>query len=295
MRAKQQPWRGWLWLALIFTMMVSQLAGCGELEQLNTSLRDTGLLPSQGQWQSGSHPTLYGKSTREVFKDPQTVALVEAACHGDIPKIDALVKQGANVNATGYRDMSVLSWTMACRSHRGAERLLELGANPNFKMKGVADISPMWLAAYVSDPRWLPMMLAHGGDPNIKAAGGFELALSAAIEQDRMQNVKLLLEHGADVNERYDGSRTAAMDAALLAKFDVVEMLLKHGYDYNLQDLTNAVYVGRVPPNDPMHAFRLQVLQLLAAKGFHPNVVPHIGGPPPGLASSSTDSGGGHP
>jgi len=286
MKVRQDPKSGWFGLALIFTMTVSQLAGCGEMEQLNTSLRDAGLLPSPGQWQSGSHPTLYGKSTREVFKDPQALALVDAACHGDIPKIDALVKQGANVNATGYRDMSVLSWTMACRSHRGAERLLELGANPNFKMKGVADISPMWLAAYVSDPQWLPMMLAHGGDPNIKAAGGFELALSAAIEQDRMQNVKLLLEHGADVNERYDGSSTAAMDAAVLDKFDVVEMLLRHGYNYNLQDLANMVSVGHVPPNDPKHAAWLRVLKILAAKGFHPNVPPpHVGWPP--SASSS--------
>ncbi len=261
-------WRALIALGMMAVMM--QTAGCSEVE-------------------------ISGKNAADVFKDPQTLALVNAACDADIPKIDALVKQGANVNATGYRDMSVLGWTMACHSHRGAERLLELGANPNQKMSGTADDSPMWLAAGSSDPKWLPMMLAHGGDPNIKAAaGGFELALSAAIEQDRMQNVKLLLEHGADVNERYDGSRTAAMDAAALAKFDVVEMLLKHGYDYNLQDLTNMVSVDHVPPNDPKHAAWLRVLQILAAKGFHPNVVPHIGGPPPGLAPPPSDSGG-HP
>ena len=222
-----------------------------------------------------SEVEISGKNAADVFKDPQTLALVNTACDGDIPKIDALVKQGANVNATGYRDMSVLVWTMACHNHRGAERLLQLGANPNFKME--SDMSATWLAAESSDPQWLPMMQAHGGDPNIKSASGFETVLSAAIEQNRMQNVKLLLEHGADVNEHYAGNNTAATDAAALAKFDVVEMLLRHGYNYNLQDLANAVYVGRVPPNDPMHAFRLQVLQLLAAKGFHPNVVPQVG------------------
>ena len=293
MKAKQMPRRGWFWLALIFTMTVSQLAGCGEMDRPVTLLRNAGLLPAPGQWQSGSHPTLYGKSTREVFKNPQTLALVQAACAGDIPKIDALVKQGANVNATGYRDMSVLAWTMACRSHRGAERLLELGANPNFKMKGVADISPMWLAAYVSDPRWLPMMLAHGGDPNIRS--GYQTALMLAIEHDRTQNIHLLLEHGADVNEHDSGGNSAATDAAALAKFDAVEMLLKHGYDYNLQDLANAVYVEHIPPNDPKHAAWLRVLQILAAKGFHPNVVPHIGAFPPDIAPSSSGSGGGHP
>ena len=254
-----------------------------------------GMMAMMMQTAGCSQVVIGGKSASDVFTDPQTLALVNAACAGDIPKIDTLVKQGASVNATGYRDMTVLVWTMECHNHAGAERLLQLGANPNFKMKQSGDMSATWLAAESSDPRWLPMVLAHGGDPNIKAAGGFELALSAAIEQDRMQNVKLLLEHGADVNEYYAGNDTAAMDAAALAKFDVVEMLLRHGYDYNLQDLTNMVSVDHVPPNDPKHAIWLQVLQILAAKGFHPNVVPHVGGPPPGLAPSSSDSGGGHP
>ncbi len=288
MKAKRMSRSKWFWLTLLLAITVSPLAGCSEMEQL----RDVGLLPMPGQWQSGSHPTLYGKSTREVFNDPQTLALVEAACHGEIPKIDALVKQGANVNATGYRDMSVLAWTMACRNHRGAERLLELGANPNFKMKGVADISPMWLSAYVSDPRWLPMMLAHGGNPNIRS--GYRTALMLAIEHDRMQNIHLLLEHGADVNEHDSGGNSAATDAAELDKFDVVEMLLKHGYDYNLQDLTNAVYVEHIPPNDPKQAAWLRVLKILAAKGFHPNVVPHIGAFPPDLSPSSSSGGGSH-
>ncbi len=257
-------------------------------------MAQTGFLSERGNWRSGPNAEISGMSAKDVFKDPQTLALVEAACHGDIPKIDALVKQGANVNATGYRDMSVLAWAMACKSYRGTERLLELGANPNFKMKETGDISPTWIAAGSRDPRWLPMMLAHGGYPNITGPGGFRSALSLAIEQNRMQNVQLLLDHGANVNEHDSGGNSAATDAAALAKFDAVEMLLKHGYDYNLQDLTNAVYVEHIPPNDPKHAAWLRVLQILAAKGFHPNVVPHIGGPPPGLAPPSSD-GGGHP
>ena len=49
-----------------------------------------------------SEVSVSGKTAKDVFQDPQTLALVEAACDGDIPKIDALVTQGANVNATGY-------------------------------------------------------------------------------------------------------------------------------------------------------------------------------------------------
>ena len=277
---------------LLLVLILLTLGGCGSV--ISNELNQIGIpVGEHGDWRTGPNAEVSGKSTRDVFQDPQSRALAEAACHGDLSKLDALVKHGANVNATGYRDVSALAWTMICKNYEGAERLLELGANPNFKMKGTGDDSPMWLAAGSNDPHWLPMMLAHGGDPNIRS--GYRTALMIAIEQDRMQNVKLLLEHGADVNEHYAGNDTAAMDAAALAKFDVVEMLLRHGYDYNLQDLTNMVSVDHVPPNDPKHAIWLQVLQILAAKGFHPNVVPHVGGPPPGLVPSSSDSGGGHP
>ncbi|MHB8569476.1 MAG: ankyrin repeat domain-containing protein [Metallibacterium sp.] len=262
-------WRALIALGMMAMMM--QAAGCSEVE-------------------------ISGKNAADVFKDPQTLALVEAACHGDLPKIDALVKQGANVNATGYRDMTPLVWTMECKNYAGIKKLLKLGANPNYKMEG--DISAMWASAGSSDPHFLPLMLAHGGNPNIKAASGFETALSKAIEQNRMQNVKLLLEHGADVNEHYAGNDTAATDAAALAKFDIVEMLLRHGYNYNLQDLVNGVDARGVPPGTPVAAARLKVLQMLATKGYRPTPRPKgfvVLPPPPGLSPSSSDSGGGHP
>ena len=258
-------------------------------------MAQAGFLSERGNWRSGPNAEISGMSAKDVFKDPQTLALVEAACHGDIPKIDALVKQGANVNATGYRDMSVLAWAMVCTSYTGVKRLLELGANPNQKMPGTADDSPMWIAAGSSDPHWLPMMLAHGGDPNIRS--GYRTALMIAIEQDRMQNVKLLLAHGADVNEHDSGGNSAATDAAEFDKFDAVEMLLRHGYNYDLQRLANLVRL-KLPPGDPRAASRVKVLEMLAAKGYRPTPRPKgfvVLPPPPGLAPSSSDSGGGHP
>ena len=260
------------------------------------SLLALGLMTMIMQTAGCSQVVIGGKSASDVFTDPQTLALVNAACAGDIPKIDTLVKQGASVNATGYRDMTVLIWTMECHNHGGAERLLQLGANPNFKMKQSGDMSATWLAAESSDPKWLPMVLAYGGDPNIAGPGGFRSALSVAIEQDRMQNVELLLEHGANVNEHDSGGNSAATDAAELDKFDVVEMLLKQGYDYDLQRLADLVRL-KLPPNDPLAASRSKVLQMLAAKGYRPTPRPKgfvVLPPPPNLPPPSS-SGGSRP
>ena len=227
------------WLAgVVMAVALIQTAGCSEV-------------------------TISGKTAKDVFQDPQTLALVEAACDGDLSKIDALVKQGANVNAVGYRDMTPLFWTMECKNYAGVEKLLELGANPNYKMEG--DISAMWASAGSSDPHFLPMMLAHGGDPNIRA--GYQTALMVAIEQGRMDEVNMLLTHGADINEHDSVGNTAATYAAALAKFDVVIMLLKRGYNFDLPQLALRVN-GRVVPEDSnLSLEKQQVLDMLRERG----------------------------
>lgn len=224
-----------------------------------------------------SEVSISGKTAEDVFTNPQTLALVEAACNGDLAKVDSLVRQGANVNATGYRDTTPLSWVMLCRNYAGMQKLLELGANPNYKMEG--DMSAVWLAAGGDDPKWLGILLAHGGNPNIRA--GYRTALMIAIEQGRTANIQLLLDHGANVNEHDEGGNSAATQAAALSKFDVVLMLLGHGYNYNLQYLTNMVGVSAVAKHTRAETLKNEILDELASKGFRPNVVPHIGAPPP--------------
>lgn len=227
-----------------------------------------------------SEVSVSGKTAKDVFQDPQTLALVEAACNGDLPKIEVLVKQGANVNATGYRDMTPLFWAMECKNYVGIKKLLELGANPNYKMEG--DISAMWASAGSSDPHFLPLMLAHGGNPNIWS--GADNALMIAMEQDQMNNFKLLLDHGADVNAHDQGGNTVATYASALAKFDVVIMLLKHGYEYELQRLALGVNGRVVPSNSALFAQKQQVLDMLKERGVKfPLPPPHIAPPPPGI------------
>ena len=216
-----------------------------------------------------------GKAAADVFTDPQTLALVQAACDGNLVEIDALVKAGANVNATGYRDTSVLAWAMFCKNYSGIEKLLTLGANPNYKMEG--DISAMWASAGSDDPHFLPMMLAHGGDPNIWS--GADSALMIAMEQGRKQNFQLLLDHGADINAHEKGGvSTVATYAAALAKFDVVEELLRRGYDFDLKGLALGVN-GRVVAPD-LQKEKQDVLDMLKERGVKFPLPPPIIAPP---------------
>lgn len=225
-----------------------------------------------------SEVNVSGKTAADVFTNHQTLALVKAACQGDLAEIDKLVRRGANVNANGYRDTSVLAWVMLCSKYSSVKRLLELGANPNYKMEG--DMSPMWLAAAGDDPKWLPLFFQYGGDPNIRA--GYRTALMIAIENNRDKSVQLLLQHGADINEHDEGGSSAATQAAGLSKFDIVAMLLEHGYSYDLQGLALEVSGNLVSPN--LAAKKQHVLDMLKDRGVKfPLPPPHIGPPPPGI------------
>ena len=224
------------------------------------------------------------KTAAEVFKNPQTLALVEAGCRGDIGKIDNLVKQGANVNAVGHNDMTVLVWVMMCHNHLGAKRLVELGANPNFVIRGFANLSAMYLSAGSSDPYWLPLLIEHGGNVNIRA--GYRTALMVAIEQDRAKNIQLLLDHGVDVNEHDEGGNSAATMAAALAKFNILEMLLKRGYNYNLERLAIGVNGRVVAPK--FAAEKQHVLDMLKERGVKfPLPPPTVAPPAPGTKPPS--------
>ena len=223
-----------------------------------------------------SEVSVSGKTAKDVFQDPQTLALVEAACDGDIPKIDALVTQGANVNATGYEDTSVLAWTMQCRNYKGIERLLDLGASPNYKMDG--GDSPTWLAAGSSDHHFLPLMLEHGGNPNIWS--GADSALMIAIEQGRDENINLLIKAGVDLNAHNAVGFSAADAALAIGRLDYVCKLLENGYSFQLQQLANGLV--RFGKSSPYYSYKLTALALLAKKGIRPKpVVPHIIPPPP--------------
>lgn len=229
---------GSLVFALLAVGAISQTAGCSEVK-------------------------LGGETAQEVFKVPQVVALAEAGCAGDLTKMDALVKKGVDVNATGEQGGPVLAWIMFCKNYAGVEKLLSLGANPNYKVGGTDSVT--WIAAGADDPKWLPLMLAHGGDPNIWSVP--TSALMNAIRYNRLQNFQLLLEHGADVNAHDIGHNSAATYAVAEGKYGIVIDLLNHGYNYELPRLARAMNNSVTTPNSKASVQRRQILDMLKKRG----------------------------
>lgn len=235
--------RGWalsryLGFVLLMVGAIMQIAGCSEVK-------------------------FGGKTAREVFHAPQVAALAEAGCDGDLAKMDALAKQGVDVNATGDQGGPVLMWVLGCQNYAGVEKLLSLGANPNYKVGGTDSVT--WVAAGAKDPKWLALMLAHGGDPSIWS--GARSALMVASQYGRTQNFQLLLEHGADVNAHDIGHNSAATYAMAERKYDMVIALLEHGYNYELSVLARMMINSKISPNSEASVQRQQILDMLRERG----------------------------
>ncbi|KAK6330555.1 hypothetical protein TWF718_002755 [Orbilia javanica] len=111
--------------------------------------------------------------------------------------------------------------------------LLEnFGANAN--ATGLEYGNALTAAAFDGTLEIVRMLLDHGADVN--SPNGW--ALQTAAEQGHLEVVELLVQHGANVNASLDGGKfnlgTALQAACEAGQVDVVTFLLKHGADPNV-------------------------------------------------------------
>lgn len=157
----------------------------------------------------------------------------------DVAYIEAYASQGKNLEVgKTLRGTTPLLYALKLKKRKSYETLLDVGAGLHTQCRG-GDV-PLHMAAREHDPYWLTLALEHGGDPNwmnqsegLRQGTPMYYAISGD-EQENVENVKLLLDHGADIdatiNRRGD---TALAHACKTREFETVYLLLERGADYN--------------------------------------------------------------
>jgi ankyrin repeat protein len=139
------------------------------------------------------------------------VALVDAAEHGSLAEVTALLNRGADVNSVVLRDGSPL--IVAARRGRAeiVRALLESGADPDLGVEG--DGSALIVAAREGHLNVVRMLLDRGASVELIVEGD-ENALIQASGRGHVEVVKLLVTRGANINARAWAPSAAGRSAA---------------------------------------------------------------------------------
>lgn len=191
------------------------------------------------------------------YFDGKALQLAIAAESGDADAVERLIKQdGIDPDTTfSARDgIPVIAWPLRAKNIDGLRALLDNGADPNartYKQVGERRIgynNAMVYAAKMDDPRYLELLLAHGGDPNTRNSNNETLMYQAFLSGNQWKNVQLLVEKGANVNEPNLGSADTVLSLYTgRGGFDSAYWLLEHGADPTIRTkiLTGS---GETPP-----------------------------------------------
>lgn len=183
--------------------------------------------------------------------------------------------------------MTALIWAIIHQNKKGYQHLLERGANPNLQMTrstltrdGLTDgNSAMSFAAMHEDPWYLEVTLKHGGDPNIvnpvkevRPILQCIMLLDRSRPRPRLEQLKMLIAAGADLNARDGNGFTPMMIAAMENRYDMVFMMLQAGADPTIKLGSGATIVSiikliRTDPNNELYQWRGKVIELLKARG----------------------------
>jgi uncharacterized protein len=210
-----------------------------------------------------------GADVRKAVHPEGETPLMAASRTGKLSAVDLLIKAESDPNAAdSYQKETALMWAAEEGHVDVVNALLAAGANPNAK----AAVSQLTTRKNADHPTggFTALMFAvrdghedvvralAKGNADLKATNGDGLtATSIAIENDRFDLARTLLDLGADANDgalffavgmrdattdmrAHDGSRLRANLPNQLTAFDLVQLLLDRGAD------SNKPFVGQI-------------------------------------------------
>jgi len=191
--------------------------------------------------------------------------LADAAEKMDYATSAALLKQGADVNASQADGMTALHWAAYHDDPRMAALLITAGADA--KAANRYSVTPLSLACTNGNTEIVELLLNAGADPNGALRGG-ETALMTAARTGKLGPVKALLSRRAEVNAKDRNGQTALMWAAAEGHAGVVRALLAAGADFQ-----TPLSSGFTPLLLAAREGRIDVVRLLLKAGADVNDV----------------------
>ncbi|HZW61589.1 MAG TPA: ankyrin repeat domain-containing protein [Candidatus Babeliales bacterium] len=160
-------------------------------------------------------------------------------------------------NINGY-NAEGLTPLMHAPSFEMTNFLLKNKANVNMRSNDEDQMTALMYAG----PTVIKLLLEHGADINAKDANGYT-ALMHAITEDDIESAHLLLEYGADINATDAFGFTALMWAAVGNNTEAVKLLLEKGAN---AQLTNNLDETALDLANQQEEINVDIVALLSGK-----------------------------
>ena len=125
-------------------------------------------------------------------------ALFEAAKSGNLDQVQQLVESGADINAVDEHHITPFLWAYFGGHTEVVKYLLSEGGNINHDEFSEGTL--LTFAAFTGDVAFIPYLLDAGAEIDHAMPRGGETALHHAADNDQTAAIRLLIQHGADVN-----------------------------------------------------------------------------------------------
>ncbi len=265
-------------MSVFFCACLLFILGCDETSRPGSRVPDDQHPPTLS-----NNGISYGSSSIEFadHPDPETAfnnnavaRLVKSAVAGDSSSVRNLLLQGVDVNSRGQQNITPAYFAIKARQKQTYALLLESGADPNIIYN--QSICATTLAArYAEDSEWLELTLKHGGDPNVedgpRSAYPGATPLHYAVVDGDIESVRMLLNNGANVNQKDDGGVTALREAIQSNEFSNAWLLLENNADPFIDgpdgNGISKILPAMAVPDDPIQAAdRQKIIALLKLK-----------------------------
>ncbi|KAF4951589.1 hypothetical protein FGADI_7364 [Fusarium gaditjirri] len=188
--------------------------------------------------------------------------LITAASLGNPEVVKLIVGAGADPKS-GAKAHDLVRAAVRSGSHEVVGILLEAGAT--IEMDAEDEQSPLSLAASDGFLECVRVLLGHKADPDANSSAG--TALYAAVENEHLDIVRLLLEHdpkpSMDIAPRYKDS--LFIRAICTQNIELVSLLIKHGAKIDYVDPLEAF--NKSPLSRAVREGNLDMVKLLVENG----------------------------
>jgi hypothetical protein len=164
----------------------------------------------------------------EYFQDATSRAVLDALRRNDRAALARLASGGANLDAAGSGDMTLLTWAIFYAPNAVAP-LLDAGAKPNHR---TPDGEHPLQQAVMRDASVVTSMLAAGADANAKDRNGDPFAFHT-LKMQSGPKLRAFVDAGTDVKARDAQGWTLLMRCVQARLWPEAAMLLEKGADPN--------------------------------------------------------------